>query len=103
LGNADDDAGHILANRLGGLAVPVNIFPQAPSVNRGVYEKFEAQIYDCIVAGSKIKYVSHANLKWTFTYSGESTRPSGVTYSATFSAGADGCSTLSQRFSNEEA
>jgi len=38
LGLLDDDAGHILANRLGGSGRdPVNIFPQNLSINRGAY------------------------------------------------------------------
>merc|ERR1719326_2777753 len=41
LGDSGDDAGHIYANQLGGLAVPINIFPQSPTINRGSYRMFE--------------------------------------------------------------
>merc|ERR1712127_501741 len=39
LGDPGDDAGHILAHRLGGDGTePTNIVPQAPSLNRGTWE-----------------------------------------------------------------
>ena len=37
-GCTNDDAGHILANRLGGKAEPTNLFPQSPHLNRGAWE-----------------------------------------------------------------
>ena len=50
-GTKDCDAGHILAHRLGGPGnQPINIFPQDLSVNRGAYNQFEDNIYDCIMA-----------------------------------------------------
>ena len=94
-GTVDADAGHILAHRLGGLGnQPINIFPQDLSVNRGAYAQFENKIYDCVAGGA-----SSASLSWTFQYSSSSkTKPSKVTYSASFSGGS--CSTLSESFSN---
>ena len=48
-GEDNCDAGHILANRLGGYGnIPINIFPQNSSINRGTYAQFEGDIYDCI-------------------------------------------------------
>lgn len=89
-----DDAGHIYANQLGGLAEPINIFPQCPHINRGAYRTFETKIYDCMSTGG----ASSATLSWSFSYDGDSdTRPAGVTYSASFDAG---CSSISQQFSN---
>eukprot|EP00906_Rhabdomonas_costata_P013925 RCo019954 len=81
LGLNNDDAGHILARRLGGSGVdPVNIFPQAPSINRGTYREFEAQIYGCVLNTSVI-----AELSWVFRYSSlAATRPVGVRYTAMF-------------------
>jgi hypothetical protein len=51
----NDDAGHILANRLGGYGTdPINIMPQAPHLNRGLWEAFESSIHDCFtVSGAK--------------------------------------------------
>eukprot|EP00928_Gymnodinium_smaydae_P030201 TRINITY_DN22512_c0_g2_i1.p1 TRINITY_DN22512_c0_g2~~TRINITY_DN22512_c0_g2_i1.p1 ORF type:complete len:190 (-),score=28.06 TRINITY_DN22512_c0_g2_i1:173-742(-) len=93
LGDSDDDAGHIFANQLGGKAVPINIFPQSPHINRGPYRKFEEQIYKCM-SGESTK----ATLQWTFTYeSSEATRPTHVTYSASFDKG---CDDMSQAFPN---
>jgi hypothetical protein len=84
LGESDDDAGHIYANQLGGLAVPINIFPQSPHINRGSYREFETDIYNCMKTGG----ASSATLTWRFEYSSTtSTRPTGVTYYATFNAG----------------
>lgn len=54
----------ILANRLGGSGKePVNIFPQSPTINRGVYRMFEAKIAECINATNIT-----ANLKWVFFF-----------------------------------
>jgi len=90
----NDDAGHILANRLGGLAVPTNLFPQSPHLNRGAWESFERTIADCMSGDA-----SSAKLKWTFSYSSSSSqRPSTATYSASYDAG---CSSAYQSFSNE--
>jgi hypothetical protein len=90
IGEDHDDAGHILANRLGGPAVPTNLFPQNPHINRGVYEHFEAKIYPCVQKGQ-------ATLSWEFTYDSDSdTRPSRVKYSYSGS----GCSDMSREFNN---
>ena len=81
-GVQDCDAGHILAHRLGGPGnQPINIFPQDLSINRGSYAQYEADIHDCIVGGA-----TSAKLSWTFTYSSTTrTKPSFVTYNATYS------------------
>jgi hypothetical protein len=101
-----DDAGHILANRLGGCGSAtssspcngyVNIFPQSPSINRGIYRTMEGKIYDCLKTGG----ASKATLDWTFAYKRVSgspaTRPSSYTYKAIFDKG---CENLSETFSN---
>jgi len=79
--NADCDAGHILAHRLGGPGnQPINIFPQKPSVNRGIFASFEQKIYDCVNNSSVT-----ANLYWEFYYEDIlHTRPFEVYYNATF-------------------
>ena len=80
-GVSTDDAGHILANRLGGCGTcPINIFPQLPHLNRGAWRSFEADVYDCI-HGSSTK----ATLSWTFTYASTTkTRPSSMVYAASY-------------------
>ena len=95
-GTQDCDAGHILANRLGGPGnQPINIFPQDLSVNRGAYAQYEASIHDCITIYGATK----ALLQWSFTYSSSTqTKPVGVHYTATFTGGT--CKNLSQDFSN---
>lgn len=95
-GVQDCDAGHILANRLGGPGnEPTNIFPQDYSINRGAYAQYEGQIHDCITMYG----ASKAALKWSFTYeSSTKTKPIGVHYTATFTGGT--CSALSQDFPN---
>jgi hypothetical protein len=53
LGNATDDAGHAVGQNLGGLGGVRggNIFPQAPSVNRGAFNQSEQQIARRVEAG----------------------------------------------------
>jgi len=77
-GLAGDDAGHILANRLGGSGKdPVNIFPQNVTINRGVYRVFEGHVADCVAGSTGLTAI----LDWTFSYSsGTDTRPIGVYY-----------------------
>lgn len=96
-GTKDCDAGHILANRLGGPGnQPINIFPQAASINRGIYAQFEDSIYDCVSGGS-----SSASLSWTFSYASTSnTKPDSVKYSAVFGSGGT-CTSFSQTFTNQ--
>ena len=91
-GCSDDDAGHILANRLGGKAVPTNLFPQEPHLNRGEWESFERAVYACVKD-------SDATLEWTFTYSSsKDQRPSKATYKAAYASG--GCDDASKTFEN---
>ena len=54
-GCPSDDAGHILANKLGGSgkATDRNIFPQNQSINRGAYRVYEKKIYEKLAALSK--------------------------------------------------
>ncbi len=89
------DAGHILANRLGGPGnEPINIFPQKPSVNRGIYKTFEQKIYDCLNNGSVT-----ASLYWEFFYEDLlHTRPYEVYYNASF-VGSD-CEPMEELFDN---
>jgi hypothetical protein len=91
----NDDAGHILANQLGGFAVDRNLFPQAPHLNRGTWEQLEKAIYACLKTGG----ASKATLSWTFSYSSTSSeRPTTATYHASFD---EKCSAMHQSFSNK--
>jgi len=94
-GASNCDAGHIMANRLGGYGnQPLNIFPQQLSINRGSYSSFEDTIYHCIQSGA-----SQASLSWVFTYSNSSsTMPYEVQYSAVFDKG--NCTSIQSVFSN---
>ncbi len=74
LGNADDDAGHILGKALGGKGGKDNVFPQLPSTNRGEFRMFESRVRDEILTNGPL------DLKWKFDYIGNSTRPSGIIY-----------------------
>ena len=90
----NDDAGHILANQLGGLAVPTNLFPQSPHLNRGAWESFERAIKACMTTGG----ATSADLKWTFKYPSTSqTRPTTATYASSYNKG---CPAASQSFDN---
>jgi len=93
-GCTSDDAGHILANRLGGKAVPINLFPQSPHLNRGAWEAFERDIAGCLDGGG----ASSATLEWEFHYSSSTReRPTSATYAVSYDGG---CSHASQAFSN---
>jgi hypothetical protein len=94
-GVEDCDAGHILANRLGGYGnIPTNLFPQNSTINRGTYAQFEGDIYDCMKSGATTGYLS-----WVFYYENtERTMPNSVKYVASFDGGS--CKTLSSLFPN---
>jgi len=95
-----DDAGHILANNLGGCGkCPINLFPQNLRINRGEYRLMEAAIYDCIAAAPE---GAVAQLSWKFWYktpAKQHMRPESYQYNATFSSGP--CSPMSKIFPNE--
>jgi hypothetical protein len=95
-GVQDCDAGHILANHLGGLGnEPTNIFPQAASMNRGVYAQFEGKIYDCIASSG----CTSGYLTWKFNYQDSTrTKPDSVFYTATFKGG--DCDYIESTFDN---
>lgn len=95
-GVKDCDAGHILANHLGGPGnQPINIFPQDLSVNRGAYAQFEDSIYTCITS----KGAALADLSWTFIYSSNTqTKPTSVIYNVKYTGGS--CSSSSKTFNN---
>jgi len=94
-GIQDCDAGHILANRLGGYGnEPINIFPQDASVNRGAYAQFENNIYQCVKMGA-----TTANLQWKFEYGNiTATKPIGVEYHASFIG--SNCNNVTEKFTN---
>ena len=94
-GEQNCDAGHILANRLGGYGnIPTNIFPQNLSINRGTYAQFEGDIYDCVKNDANSGFLS-----WEFYYDNEQhTMPNSVKYVAKFDGGS--CDTLTSLFSN---
>jgi hypothetical protein len=95
-GIQDCDAGHILANHLGGPGnQPINIFPQDLSINRGSYAQYENEIYTCITS----KGVTYADLSWTFGYSSTTkTKPNSVKYDVKYTGGS--CVSTSKTFTN---
>lgn len=94
-GEQSCDAGHILANSLGGYGnEPLNIFPQNSTINEGIFSQFEGKIYNCMKSGATKGY-----LKWIFTYENtEKTMPYKVLYSAEFDKG--NCTEISSEFPN---
>ena len=94
-GIEDCDAGHILANRLGGYGnQPINIFPQDLTVNRGAYAQYESNIYHCMLDGAKV-----GNIEWQFLYTNSTrTKPHTVIYSVSFDGGS--CKSLTSTFTN---
>ncbi len=90
------DAGHILANRLGGPGnQPINIIPQNSSINRGAYAQFEDSIYDCIT----FMGAEYAELSWSFDYlSNTKTKPNSIKYDVKYTGGS--CVSCSKIFTN---
>lgn len=76
------DAGHMIGNRLGGSGKScINIFPQNPKINRGVFSQYEKEIYDNI----KINIYSHSILNLYFNYlKRNNTRPYQIMYKIKF-------------------
>ncbi|WP_425441803.1 DNA/RNA non-specific endonuclease [Thorsellia anophelis] len=74
LGNANDDAVHILSRALGGQGGIDNVFPQLSKINRGEYRVFESEVVKYIKANGEV------DIKWKFVYQNGSTRPSGIYY-----------------------
>ena len=95
-GIKDCDAGHILANRLGGYGdEPLNLFPQDLHVNRGPFADFEAMIYECLFYNPD----DTARLDWNFIYDNDTrTKPQFVNYTAQFSG--KNCTTITKLFTN---
>ncbi len=92
LGIATDDAGHARGSKLGGPGnVLDNIFPQAPSINRGKFRVFEKGVAEHIIEND----VS-ATARLTALYEGKDTRPYQLIYEIKFSDG----SKLSKIFEN---
>ena len=76
LGNADDDAGHMIGKQLGGSGGKKNVFPQDFHVNRGAFAQFEGKVADFVELHGETK------VKLTFNYDQQisKTRPISVTY-----------------------
>ena len=77
LGNADDDAGHMIGKQLGGSGGKRNVFPQDFHVNRGEFAQFEGRVVDFIDLHGQ------ADIQIKFQYKNGGTRPTKITYTAT--------------------
>ncbi|CAH1207678.1 hypothetical protein PAECIP111893_02754 [Paenibacillus plantiphilus] len=76
LGKPNDDAGHAIGKKLGGLggSTSGNIFPQNLSVNRGDYRELEKRI------AKEVSNDKEVNVKIRFDYDEGSTRPKKIIY-----------------------
>ncbi|WP_406850010.1 RHS repeat-associated core domain-containing protein [Chromobacterium phragmitis] len=74
LGCPHDDAGHAIANRLGGSGGDDGVFPQTLGINRGQYRTHEAQIAEKVKAGDNVI------VRVVPQYDKGSTRPHSVLY-----------------------
>lgn len=87
MGLPGDDAGHMLANHLGGLMENSNLYPQSSTINRGIYRELEKMISKEICDKSaKVDY------KMRLLYPGNSgnypeTRPFGTVLELNFRYG----------------
>lgn len=80
LGKRDDDAGHVIANRLGGSgsANAENLFPQLPNINRGEFAQWEATI-----AKQLEDTKNKVSIDIAFNYDPKDSRPTGILYNVT--------------------
>jgi hypothetical protein len=74
LGSAADDAGHLIANRLGGPGGAGYVVPQNARINRGAFRLFEQQVAADVKAGREV-FVRVAP-----RYHGGATRPYEIAY-----------------------
>jgi len=81
MGKNTDDAGHIIANQLGGTGRSnYNIFPQSPNINRGAWSQEEKAIYNIVSQTNQPVEVVVQFYYPTTT----STRPKHFTYRASY-------------------
>ena len=90
LGFDTDDAGHIIAKRLGGSGDIDNVFPQDSRINRGQFRLFEAEI------ANAVKTYGSVDVSIQLKYKNGGTRPTHIIYSYTTPNG----QTVTQRFKN---
>ncbi|WP_434779549.1 RHS repeat-associated core domain-containing protein [Neisseria sp. Ec49-e6-T10] len=76
-GDCKDDAGHIIAKRLGGSNDNRNMFAQLRGINRGRFRVFEKLVAERIAKSKKGTYF---DLVLTFTGGGKGKRPTEVKY-----------------------
>lgn len=78
MGRRDDDAGHIIANVLGGTGRKrYNIFPQKKNINCGVWRMIESKIHRAVEKSQK----SAEMIVQLYYSSSKSTRPNHLKYS----------------------
>lgn len=87
MGRSNDDAGHIIANRLGGPGTRrYNIFPQSLNINRGVWQQTEATVANFLSRNPN----SFVQIYFTFDYENNTaTRPTRFMYRYVFSDGSE--------------
>ncbi|MGF6393561.1 RHS repeat-associated core domain-containing protein [Pseudomonas plecoglossicida] len=74
MGNADDDAGHIIGKLLGGSGGKDGVFPQLKGMNRGQFRTFESQV------ANVVKKKGAVDVELNFIYGNGGTRPTSITY-----------------------
>jgi RHS repeat-associated protein len=95
--NGKDDAGHTIANRLGGPGNDTSfIFPQDYKTNRGAFSQFEGKIAGALSQGGA---GSTASITQIFGYGG-TMRPTSVSYSATVTTPAGTSTPFNKTFPN---
>lgn len=90
LGEPTDDAGHVIARRLGGSGGVDNVFPQSSAVNRGEFRVFEGRVADLVAKHGQV------DISIRFKYRRGETRPHTIEYRATAPNG----EVLEQKFRN---
>lgn len=97
-GGRKDDAGHTIANTLGGPGRDTNyIWPQDAGTNRGAFNQFERGIVAAITKGGS---KASAKIDQTFTYGRSGFRPTKVDYKATVTVPGKKTQKFSDTFQN---
>ncbi len=83
-----DDAGHAIANALGGSGrIAKNLFPQNPNYNRGRYKDWEGKIRSLVADGRKAPVGAKITLTFSYGSPGKPNRPRAIKYEVQYGRG----------------
>ncbi len=88
LGCFQDQAGHVIASRLGGSGTDTkNLFPQEPALNNGAYKIWEDKIYNMVKDVAKNPRGVAVTITMSYGSPGKPNRPKKITYAIRYGKG----------------